>query len=264
MRKGQFFMLSAQKYRVIVAHGDPVEQQHISRILEDTKLFQVIFTTHSGEECIYRTLQSQPDLVIADTLLSGVDGLEVLQQIKLRCKNTRVLLLTSYHMLAYQRAVLEMADYCIVTPYAPNILTDRSIKLVQAQLEEPFAAHLVSNQTAAELAILCAPVRLKGYSYINDGIQLSVHDPNVIHHHTGPTGLYAQLCRRHNETYRNIERCMRSVSDHIFKCASLDVLEQYFTQADLSRGRITNITLISTLAARISSNLREQQRHSLS
>lgn len=262
--EGAFRMLLAQKYRAIVAHGDPAEQQRISRILEETKLFQVICTTHSGEECIRRTLHSQPDLVIADTLLSGVDGLEVLQQIKLRCSDTRVLLLTGYNMLACHRAVLEMADYCIVTPYAPDILTSRAIELVQTQQKDTFAAHLVSNETAAELAILCAPVRLKGYPYISDGIQLSVHDPDVIHHHIGPNGLYAQLCRRHNETYRNIERCMRSVSDHIFKYASLDVLEQYFTQADLARGRITNITLISTLAARISNNLREQQRCSLS
>lgn len=253
-------MSTVQKYRVIVAHGDPAEQHRISRLLEETRLFQVIFTTHSGEACIRRALQSQPDLVVADTLLSGVDGLEVLQQIRLRCSDTRVLLLTSYNMLARHRAILETADYCIVTPYTPEVLAARAIELARTQLEDPFPIYLVSSQTAAKLAILSAPVKLKGYPYVSDGVQLSVIDPDVIRHHAGPNGLYTQLCQRHNETYRNIERCMRSVGAYIFDNASTEVLERYFTQADLVRGRVSNITLISTLAARISNDLRELKR----
>lgn len=259
-REGVFFMSSVQKYRVIVAHSDPAEQQRISRILEETRLFQVIFTTYSGEACIRQALHNQPELVVADTLLSGVDGLEVMEQIGRHCSDTRVLLLTSFNMLVRYRTVLETADYCIVTPYAPDILAARAVELVRTRREEPFPIHLVSSQTAAELANLGAPVKLKGYPYVSDGVQLSVLDPDVIRHHAGPNGLYAQLCRRHNETYRNVERCMRSVSEHILKNTSLDILQQYFTQVDINRGRISNLTLISTLVTRISNELRAQQQ----
>lgn len=90
-------MKTNPKYSVMIAHGDPSAQQRISSALAATKLFQVIFTTHNGEVCIRQALRSQPDLVIADTLLAGVDGLEVLKQIKTRCGNTQVILLTTYH-----------------------------------------------------------------------------------------------------------------------------------------------------------------------
>lgn len=257
-------MAGVQRYRVIIAHGDPAVQRRIAALLDETKQFHVIFATHSGEECIAQTLDSQPELVIADTLLSGADGLEVLRQVKLRCPNTRVLLLTNYNILAHHRAVLEDADYCIVAPYNDDILIARALGLFHADMKEQFNPHLVLSQTAANLSILGAPLRLKGYLYISDGVQLSVLDPDVIHHHAGPNGLYAQLCRRHNETYRNVERCMRSVVDYIFKHTSLAVLEQYFTQADLARGRITNITLISTLAERVTVSLRATQAKEIS
>lgn len=252
-------MSSAQKYRVIIAHSDPAEQRRISSILEKTKLFQVVFVTHSGEACIRRAVQNQPHLVVADALLSGVDGLEVLQHVKLRCPNTRVLFLTSYHTLMRHRAVSELADYCILTPYSPEVLAARAMEMVQTQPEGLFPERMVSSQTAAELAVLSAPMRLKGYAYVSDGIRLSVLNPEVIHHHVGPNGLYAQLCRRHNECYRNVERCMRTVSDYIFEHAALHTLEQYFTPADLARGRITNLTLISALAAHITETLRKAQ-----
>lgn len=252
-------MQTARKYRVIIAHGDPAALQKISRALEATKLFQVVFTTHSGEVCVKQALRSRPDLVIADTLLSGVDGLEVLQILKAQCPELQVILLTSFNSLAYQRAVLEQADYCIVAPYSEAVLAQRAADVIYSRQTERFSMQLVNSQTAVVLSRLCAPIQMKGYLYLHDAVQLSVHNPNILHHHTGPTGLYAQLCLRHKETYRNIERCIRSVSDHIFKVAPLAILEDHFTQADLARPRIPNLILISTLAARVTAELDRQR-----
>lgn len=247
-------MPAFQKYRAIIAHCDPMEQHRLSRLLTDTKLFQVIFTTHSGEVCVEQVLRDQPDLVIADTLLVGFDGLEVLRRIKERCSRAKVLLLTNYDILMRSRTVMELADYCIAAPYADSVLVARSIELAREE-RKGFPFHLVSERTAATLAVLGAPRRLKGYPYVSSGIQLTVYDPNVLLCHTGPNGLYPQLCRRYNETYRNVERCMRSVSDYIFKNTHLSVLEEYFPATVLAHGRITNFALISTLSARITDEL---------
>lgn len=251
-------MPAFQKYRAIIAHCDPVEQHRLSRLLTDSKLFQVILVTHSGEECVRQTLRSQPDIVVADTLLVGLDGLEVLRRIKERCNHTKVLLLTSYTALMRSRTVMELADYCIAAPYTDSVFVARSIELAQEERKD-FPFHLVSERTAGTLAVLGAPRRLKGYPYISSGIQLTVHDPNVLLCHTGPNGLYPQLCRRYNETYRNVERCMRSVSDYIFKNTHLSILEEYFPASILAHGRITNFALISTLSARITDELQAQE-----
>lgn len=252
-------MPAFQKYRAIIAHGDPLEQQRLSRLLTAAKLFQVILTTHSGEVCVDQALRSQPDLVIADTLLTDLDGLEVLRRIKASCRQTKVLLLTSYNLLARSRAAMELADYCILAPYSDSVLTARAIELAQEE-QEAFPYHLVSERTAANLSVLGAPRRLKGYPYVSGGVQLTVQDPNVLYCHTGPNGLYPQLCRRYNETYRNVERCMRSVSDHIFKNTHLSILEEYFPATVLAHGRITNFALIATLSARVTDELRAAQK----
>lgn len=247
-----------QLHRVIIAHGDLKTQRHISELLEGTRQFQVIFTTPNGSECLEQVVATQPDLVIADTLLSGLDGLETLRQVKLLRPSTRTLLLTDYNILTHHRAMVDIADYCIVAPYQDNVLVTRALELLQPCVREYFDPFLVLSQTAAQLADLDAPMRLKGYPYLSDGVQLSVLDPDVLHYHAGPNGLYAQLCRRHNETYLNIERCMRTVTDHIVKSRPR-VLERDFPQLIQKQGRIANIALISALAEKVTRDLRAMQ-----
>lgn len=253
------YMKSVLQYRVMIAHGDPTAQRQISRALEATKQFQIIFTTYNGEECIRQAIRRRPDLVIADALLAGADGLEVLRQIKTRCSDVQVILLTDYSSLVSHRTVLEHADYCIIAPYSNAVLAQRAVDTMRMRQDESFPVQLVRSQTVAVLSALGAPVQLKGYSYLRDAIQLSVYDPDILRHHVGPNGLYAQLCQRYQESYHNIEHCMRSVSDHIFKNTRLSVLESYFTTVDLARGRVCNLTLVSTLAARVTENLNSLQ-----
>lgn len=248
-------MPTAKKYRAIVAHFDPVEQRRIARILRQTDQFEVVLLTHSGEECILQAVQRKPDLVVTEALLSGVDGLEVLHQIKARCSETKVLFLTSYNLFTGDNPAVADADYCILAPYADSVLAARAVELVRPA-EEIFSIQAIHDMTVSTLSILSVPPHLKGYIYVKDGVQLSVRDPRVIYDHSGPDGLYAQLRRRHHETYRNIERNIRYVSDYIHQNTALNVLEQYFTPADLKRDHIPNIALIAALAARVSNDLR--------
>lgn len=250
-----FFLMSAfRKYRVIIAHCDLDEQRRISGLLEETKLFHVSFVTHSGAECIRRAVRCQPDLIITDTVLADMDGLEVLRQMKLRFSNIKVILLTNRTMFLNNRQALALADLSLSIPYTDLMLVTQAIELMHSR-ERKFPVQQVSSCIDMILAELNVQRKLKGYRYVKDGIRLAVYNPDVIRCHTGPYGLYSQLCRRHNETYPNVERCIRSLSIHIFTTANLAVLEQYFTQDDLARGHVTNMNLIIILAAHVNNAL---------
>lgn len=251
-------MPSFQKYRVIIAHSDLDQQRYISRLLTDTKLFQVILTTGSGEVCLHQTIRHQPDLVIADAALAGMDGLEVLRQLKRRACTAKVMLCTTQAALLRNREALDQADQVMLVPFTGHALVTQAMELAHP-MKEHFTVQQINNCTAATLAILNGPPHMKGYSYVNSAIQLVIHNPDVIRGHAGSYGLYPQLCRAFDETYRNIERCIRTFSDHIFENSKLTVLEQYFTDEDLSRSRIPNIRFISILAAHIIQDLRDLQ-----
>lgn len=250
-------MPAAKKYRVIIAHGGPEERRQISELLERSKLFQVIYATSDGIDCVKKAIRCQPELVITDTVLTGIDGLEVLYRLKATQEKTKVILLTSYQLFLNNRTASERADYTILAPYTGDLLVKRAMEMVMAPTHT-FSLQAVAEETAALLADIGAPMRLKGYSVLFDGVQLVALEPGLIHRH-GPDGLYAQLCSRHHESYRNVERCMRSLSQHIFTHTSLNVLENYFSKSDLGRSGVTNLTLIATLASHVRKRLKNKE-----
>lgn len=257
------YMLAVPKYRAIVAHYDPNEQRRISRLLEETKLFEVILTTCDGEDCVRCAINQMPDLVIAETTLTGIDGLEVLRRLKAACCTTKILILTSHVSFINNDSVLSEADYAILAPYEAKILVERSLETVRGH-RKTFSAHLIHTQTTTILANLEAPLRLKGYPYVSDAVQLVVLDSNILYNHTSTNGLYSLLCRRHGVTYKNVERCMRSFGERLFRRSPLKVMEQYFDHSDIVRGRISNLALISVLASKVTEALEAMENTEVS
>lgn len=252
-------MSVTQKYRAIVAHFDPVEQRRISRLLQDTNEFEVIFVTNSGEACVRRAVSCDPDLVVAEANLGGIDGLEAIRQIKARCARTKILFLTCYEKLLRHPITLANANYSILAPYTAALIAERALDLVRPEIPE-FSAHQIFEQATVLLTVFGVPPRMAGHPCVRDGVLLSVLNPKVLSHHTGPEGLYAQLCARHGVPYKVMEHRIRSVGIRIYNSPNFfDVLGQYFPPNILERDRIPNLALITALAARVTDDLRAAQ-----
>lgn len=252
-------MSASQTYHAIVAHFDPSEQQRISRFLRETKMFDAVFTTQNGEACVRRTVSCEPDLVIVEATLAGIDGLEVMRRIKARCAETKVLFLTCYEKLLRHPITLANADYSILAPYTASLIAERALDLVRPTRPE-YSVQEVFDRTVLTLTLLNAPRQMTGYPCLRDGVSLAVLDPKVIYRHAGPEGLYTQLCRRHHAPYKIIERRMRSIGERIHNSPNfLSVLGDYLSSAALERDHIPNLTLVAALAAKVSDDLRAER-----
>jgi len=74
-----------------------------------------IFTAVSGEEALNIFHEEKPDLVLLDIVLPGIDGVEVLRQIKAESPASIVLMMSAYHMVdrAVEAMKLGAYDYLI-------------------------------------------------------------------------------------------------------------------------------------------------------
>jgi len=72
-----------------------------------------IFTAESGEEGLDVFDKEKPDIVLTDIKMPGMDGIEVLQQIKKRSPATEVIVITGHGDmdLAIQALNLDAADF---------------------------------------------------------------------------------------------------------------------------------------------------------
>ncbi len=115
-------------YSVLVVDDEALTLRTISRGLREEG-FEVLTAT-SGEEALKIFAEEKPDLTLLDIVLPGIDGVEVLRQIKSSSPASIVLMMSAYHMVdrAVEAMKLGAYDYLI----KPFLLTDMIATLHRA------------------------------------------------------------------------------------------------------------------------------------
>lgn len=80
--------------RVMIIDDHPLFRKGVSQIISDDPNFEVVGEAASGQEGLELAEQTQPDLVLLDLNMRGMDGLETLRRLKQTDLLTRYVILT--------------------------------------------------------------------------------------------------------------------------------------------------------------------------
>ena len=93
--------------RLLIVDDDPLAALSLQTILS-AKGFDVIATGHSGEEAIDLYDQLQPDLLLMDIRMDGINGLEAARRILSRYSNAKILFLTTFSDDGYIKEAISL------------------------------------------------------------------------------------------------------------------------------------------------------------
>jgi len=65
---------------LLIADDHPIFRQGLRQVLESIEWIQVLAEADTGTSALLQIKQLEPDLVMLDIAMPGMDGLEVLQQ----------------------------------------------------------------------------------------------------------------------------------------------------------------------------------------
>ena len=117
---------------VLIVDDHPVVRQGIKSFLETHGELEVKGTACNGEEAIQAVKELQPDVVLMDIVMPGMDGIEALGHIKSSSPNTRVIALTSFNQNdKVFPAIKAGADGYLLKDVSPSDLVE-AIKSVYA------------------------------------------------------------------------------------------------------------------------------------
>jgi len=85
-----------QKVRVFVVEDQPALQKNLLKALATFPEIEVVGAAMEGEAGLEQMAKTDPDLVLLDLELPGIDGIEVTKRLKRRGSKTEVLILTSF------------------------------------------------------------------------------------------------------------------------------------------------------------------------
>jgi len=110
-------------YSALIIDDEELTLRTISRGLRQDGL--EVFTALSGEEGLKLFKEEKPDLILLDIVLPGIDGVEVLRQIKHANPTAIVIMMSAYHLV--ERAVEAMKlgafDYLVKPFHLDDMMT---------------------------------------------------------------------------------------------------------------------------------------------
>jgi DNA-binding NarL/FixJ family response regulator len=99
---------------VLLADDHAIVRQGLRRLLEDCRDIAIIGEASNGQEALRLIRQSQPDVVVMDLSMPGLDGIETTKQIVGEGLKTRVVILTMHATEEYAARLLQAGAHGFV------------------------------------------------------------------------------------------------------------------------------------------------------
>ena len=217
---------------------------------------RLVGVTGDGEELLRLVEREEPDAVVMDLVLTGIDGLEALKRLKAERSELRVVVMSSFLQGSLvQEAVRSGADYLLLKPCVPATVLERCRQLVFGV--DPQNPGLTPSEESLEMRVTAiiheigVPAHIKGYQYLREAIIIAVKDMDVINAVTKV--LYPEVAKRFGTTASRVERAIRHAIEVAWDRGDLETLQKYFGYTvSNAKGKPTNSEFIAMIADRIS------------
>lgn len=112
--------------RVLIVDDQAPFRSAARMVVELTDGFEVLAEAETGEEAVEKALSLEPDLVLMDVNLPGIDGLEATRQILVDASSIRVVVLSTYEASEYGPRAREAGAIAFVSKsaFTPEALED--------------------------------------------------------------------------------------------------------------------------------------------
>ena len=209
--------------------------------------------TGDGHELVRMVREQRPDAVVMEVVLTGIDGLETLDELAKLENRPPVLVLSSYMKGSIvDAAAAKGADFYMTKPCRLPSVCERLRQLMFQGSAEPErdTGPALETQVTAIIHEIGVPAHIKGYQYLRDAIVIAVNDMDVINAVTKV--LYPEVAKRFNTTASRVERAVRHAIEVAWDRGDLETLQKYFGYTvSNTKGKPTNSEFIAMIADRI-------------
>ena len=230
------------KKRTLVLLQDNITlNEQMKNQFEESGDFEVVGTSGDGLEGLEIIKQTNPDYVVTELILTGIDGLCVIDKMKMAGITSKIIVVSAISREeVISSAINKGANYFMAKPLSFEILKERMLELdgvmtTPSRQTEVVPRKINLDEKISKIFINAGiPPHIKGYCYLREGVKMAIANPDIINNITKK--LYPMIGEKYNTTASKVERAIR----HAIEVA-------------WNRGRIENINNIMGVRAYVGS-----------
>lgn len=97
-----------QPVTIVIADDFPIIRLGLTRILRKESTYSIIGESSNGTDALAMIRKLKPDVAILDVAMPGMDGLEVIRQVRAEKLDVKLIILTMYKDHAYFKQATEL------------------------------------------------------------------------------------------------------------------------------------------------------------
>lgn len=223
------------KKNVQVIIGCEINQvaNKIRKQLLMTKGISVIGCYYDGESLMEGLKYTKPDVAIIDPIISGIDGLTIMENTKLLDINTKFIVVSDISDRYFISKCFESgAKMYLINPCKDDTLVN-AVKRITKRNESLNDIYIsweseqdINSYLSSLLKSLGFAPHLTGYKYAMYGIMKAYEDETLLSKYTC---LYQNIAKHFNTTASGVERSIRHCIETGFKnCRDSDLIDKLF------------------------------------
>jgi two-component system response regulator NreC len=186
-------------YRIVIAEDHRILREGLQALLSSHPEFEIVGQAEDGLEAIRCVESLSPDLILMDLSMPRMNGLEAIEDIKKRCPDTRIVVLT----------VHKTEEYILTT------------------LKAGADGYILKDANHTELALAIKNV-LGGKRYLSPGISEKVIEGYLEGKKSRqPASAYEMLTQREREILKLIAEGYKNKEVADYLCISLKTVEKH-------------------------------------
>ncbi|MDO4810932.1 MAG: sporulation transcription factor Spo0A [Eubacteriales bacterium] len=245
--------------KVLLADASEEMRLLLQQSIENTGEFTVVGSVSDGLEAANQIAKTQPDLLVMDIMLPGLDGFGLLRQMRSRkAYLPRVIVVSAF---CGERTIAEAMElgvsYFLPKPCSEESLLEHMRHACREESHSP-AQPLLESRVTAVIHEIGVPAHIKGYQYLREAIMIAVNDMDVINAVTKV--LYPEVAKRFSTTPSRVERAIRHAIEVAWDRGDLETLQKYFGYTvNSAKGKPTNSEFIAMIADRLQLQIKQKR-----
>lgn len=223
---------------------------------------ELVGVAYDGEQILNIIKEKEPDVVLLDIIMPHIDGMEVLERIKLSTsKRPKIIALTALGQETLVQRIIELGvDYYLIKPFELDVMTKRINQLLETPERKAIPLRVIKScPVDAEVTTIIRkigiPAHIKGYQYLREAITMIVGDIGFLGAVTKE--LYPAVARKYSTTPSRVETAIRHSIEVAWTRRNKDMMNGLFGYAiNMDKGKPTNSEFMALIADKLRMEMR--------